>query len=267
MVAAPTAGQLRLRRRGDDSSHSSARPQSAPRAANRPKAKLEAVVFQPQTAVADPAAQRSNMQAAVARTALELDDMTARLQASETSRHRLADKYSALQSEVKRLRKDAHTTERELVWYRNAVEEGETQRAALGEKVRELEQQLFRANASNRTMATRPGAETAARHERKALHAKEQLSVATEHAERLEAALAAKQQLVERLQREAALLKREGSLLAEALDSRCASTPVRTGHADSCSHAECWRRAGRRWARVRRTARQSSSSLRSSRSR
>jgi len=231
MVAAPTAGQLRLRRRGDDSSHSSARPQSAPRAASRPKAKLEAVVFQPQTtAVADPAAQRSNMQAAVARTALELDDMTARLQASETSRHRLADKYSALQSEVKRLRKDAHTTERELVWYRNAVEEGETQRAALGEKVRGLEQQLFRANASNRTMATRPGAETAARHERKALHAKEQLSVATEHAERLEAALVAKQQLVERLQREAALLKREGSLLAEALDSRCASTscPPRT---------------------------------------
>ena len=47
----------------------------------------------------------------------------------------------------------------------------------------------------------------------------------------------------------AALLKREGSLLAEALDSRCASTLARAGHADICSHAGCWRRAGRRWNR------------------
>ena len=175
-----------------------------------------------------PAEHRVEMMSKLSAKQISLEESNARLQASQVSAERAQHKLQGLQGEVKDLRKAAHAREKELQFYRNAAEEGEQTQAQLAAKLCTRETELHRAKAATRTLSTRPGNVTALRHER----AQERLTLAAEHAARLQDALAAKDALVSKLEREAAMLKREANLLAQALDVREA---VGSGSVDGAS--------------------------------
>lgn len=172
--------------------------------------------------------QRVEMLSKQSKLNSDLEEKTAQLQATKVSVERTQHNMSRLQGEVKRLRTESHAREKELVFYRNAAEESEQKRAELEERLRKLETELHRARAENRTMSTRPGAVTAARHER----ARERLGAAAEHAQRLEAQLHEKDTLVQNLEKEVKMLKREANLLAQALDAK---ESVASGAVDGAS--------------------------------
>lgn len=182
-------------------------------------ARSSALVFKsthPNTAANVGAEHRVEMLSKQSKLHSDLEDKTAQLVATKVSAERTEHNLARLQGEVKRLRTASRTREKELIFYRNAAEESEGKRVDLEERVRKVETELHRARAETRTLATRPGAVTAARHER----AQERLSVAAGHSQRLASELEAKGALVKTLEQEVAMLKREANLLAQALDVR-----------------------------------------------
>ncbi len=172
--------------------------------------------------------QRVEMLSKESKLHSELEQKAAQLSATKVSVERSQHNMARLQGELKRMRTESHAREKELVFYRNAADEGERKRADLEQRLRKLETELLRARAENRTMTTRPGAVTAARHEK----AQERLSAAAKHTERLMAQIQAKDALVMNLETEVKMLKREANLLAQALDAK---ESVATGAVDGAS--------------------------------
>ena len=126
-----------------------------------------ALVFKsthPNVANRAPPEQRVEMLSKQSKLQTDLEDQAAKLVATKVSAERTQHNMARLQGELKRLRTESHSREKELVFYRNAAEESERKRADLEQHVRKLETDLLRARAENRTMSTRPGAVTAARH-------------------------------------------------------------------------------------------------------
>ena len=173
-------------------------------------------VTHPNVANRAPPEQRVEMLSKQSKLHSDLEEKAAQLAATKVSAERTQHNMSRLQGEVKRLRTESHAREKELVFYRNASEESESKLAEMGQRLRKVETELLRARAENRTISTRPGAVTAARHER----AQERLSAAAEHTQRLTAQIQEKDALVVNLEKEVKMLKREANLLAQALDAQ-----------------------------------------------